>query len=180
MGKITFILGGARSGKSSYAAALAGRSGKRVAFIATCQGLDREMRKRIASHRRSRPPSWKTFEEPLDVRSALKRVGPGFDVVLIDCLTLLVSNLLLGGMVGVSIEKKITEIIKELKKMRSDSIIVSNEVGLGIVPENSLARDFRDIGGRVNQIASREADEVYFLAAGLPIKIKPSGIKGED
>ncbi|MCX5678280.1 MAG: bifunctional adenosylcobinamide kinase/adenosylcobinamide-phosphate guanylyltransferase [Candidatus Omnitrophica bacterium] len=172
MGKIIFILGGARSGKSNYATALAGKSGKKVAFIATCQGLDEEMRMRITSHRKQRPSSWKTFEEPLDIRKALKNARSGFDAILIDCLTLLVSNLLLKGVEGAAIEKKITGIIKELKNMKSDSIIVSNEVGLGIVPENNLARDFRDIGGRVNQIVAKEANEVYFLVSGLPVKIK--------
>ena len=172
MGKITFILGGARSGKSSYAAVLANRSKKKVAFIATCQGLDGEMRRRIASHRRERPSSWVTFEEPLDVRAALKKAGSGFDIVLIDCLTLLVSNLLLKGVRGPAIEKKTVDIMEALKSTRSRSIIVSNEVGFGIVPENKLARDFRDIGGRVNQIVAAEADEVYFLVSGIAMKIK--------
>ncbi|MFH1190524.1 MAG: bifunctional adenosylcobinamide kinase/adenosylcobinamide-phosphate guanylyltransferase [Candidatus Omnitrophota bacterium] len=172
MGKITFILGGARSGKSGYAAKLANKPGKKVAFIATCQGLDEEMRARIALHKKSRPASWETFEEPLDVRAALGKVGPGFDIILIDCLTLLVSNLLLRGIDGLIIEKTVAEMIKSLRFRREDSIIVSNEVGLGIVPENRLARDFRDIGGRVNQVAAREADEVYFLVSGIAMKIK--------
>jgi adenosylcobinamide kinase/adenosylcobinamide-phosphate guanylyltransferase len=172
VGRIIFILGGARSGKSSYATALANKSGKRVAFIATCQGLDEEMRARIASHKKLRPSSWKTFEEPLDIRKALKNAGSRFDIILIDCLTLLVSNLLLKDIEGAAIEKEIAAIVGELKKMKPDSIIVSNEVGLGIVPDNNLARNFRDIGGRVNQIVAKEADEVCFLVSGLPVKVK--------
>lgn len=174
MGKITFIVGGARSGKSSYAlkAALKSGPGRRVAFIATCEGLDDEMRRRISLHRKSRPEGWKTFEEPRNVAALLKKTGGRFDLIVIDCLTLLISNLRLGGKGGASIEKDMKNIVRALKRGKADSIIVSNEVGLGIVPENQLARDFRDIAGRANQITAAAADNVFFMISGIPWRIK--------
>ena len=173
MGKITFILGGARSGKSTHALKLANKY-KKVAFIATCEGRDSEMRQRIALHRKNRPKNWKTFEEPQEVFRLLKEVCGKFELVLIDCLTLLVANLLLKKTKASAIEARVDEIIALLKKGKSDSIIVSNEVGLGIVPDNKLGRDFRDIAGRINQIVAQAADEVIFMASGLPLKVKPA------
>ncbi len=172
MGKITFILGGARSGKSSYALELAKKYKKRIAFIATCQPLDKEMRQRIQLHRKRRPLNWQTFEEAQKVSGLLKKIGNKFEIVLIDCLTLLLSNLLLKNFKEVSIENEIKEILSMLKKNQAKSIIVSNEVGLGIVPKNKLARDFRDIAGKMNQIVAQEADEVFFLVSGIPRRIK--------
>jgi adenosylcobinamide kinase/adenosylcobinamide-phosphate guanylyltransferase len=171
MGRITFIIGGARSGKSRYAARLADNY-RKVAFIATGEGRDDEMRHRIHKHRKARPSSWKTFEEPLDVCAAIRKAGARPDLILIDCLTLLVSNLLGDGRDEAAIEREISRILAALDKTRSDAVIVSNEVGFGIVPANKLARDFRDIGGRVNQMVAERADEVYLLVSGLPIKIK--------
>ncbi len=172
MGRITFVLGGARSGKSSFAIKLADASGGRVAFVATCQGLDDEMRKRIAIHKKTRPSTWKTFEEPLNVGAVIKKISPKFNIILIDCLTLLVSNLIMKHTDNKVIEGIIAEMIAKLKCHKSDSIIVSNEVGLGIVPNNRLGRDFRDIGGRVNQIVAKKADIVYFMVSGIAMKIK--------
>lgn len=171
MGKITFILGGARSGKSSYAIKLA-QGYKKVAFIATSQALDKEMQQRIKLHQKARPAHWKTFEESKNIAPLLKKIGNDFECVIIDCLTLLVSNLLLGGYSQKIIENKINEILKGLKKNKSRVMVISNEVGLGIVPENKLARDFRDIAGKTNQIAAEAADEVFFMVSGIPIKIK--------
>jgi len=168
MGKITLILGGVRSGKSQLAIKMAKEKAKRVAFIATCRPLDEEMKKRIALHKKSRPASWHTFEEPEDVQSTLKNIGNRFDVVIIDCLTLLISNLLLKGLKEVDIEQK----IKEIMGTSTNVIIVSNEVGLGIVPDNKLARAFRDIAGKMNQIVAKKASEVFFMASGLPLQIK--------
>lgn len=172
MGKITFILGGARSGKSSYTLALSKKLGKKAAFIATCEPKDREMRKRIALHKNNRPAHWKTFEESDDLISLLKDIGGKFDVIIIDCLTLMISNLILKGLKESAIESKIKKMLDVLKKIDSQSIIVSNEVGLGIVPKNKLARDFRDIAGRTNQIVAAKSDNVFFLVSGLPWKIK--------
>ncbi len=172
MGKIIFILGGARSGKSSKAVALAKEKDSSVAFIATCQTLDKEMDRRIDAHKKARPAGWETLECPKDILSALKESGSKFEVIIIDCLTLWLSNLLLEGVKEVAIEDQIKEIITMLKKIKGGSIIVSNEVGLGIVPDSALGRTFRDIAGRVNQIVAQEADEVIFMAAGLAVKLK--------
>jgi len=171
MGKITFILGGARSGKSMYALRLA-KKRKRVAFIATCQALDREMQERIRLHQKQRSEHWKTFEEPRNLNSLLMRMGDAFDCILIDCLTLLVSNLILSGYKKEEVLKEIKAMLTSLRKKRAKVIMVSNEVGLGLVPANKLGRDFRDIAGRVNQAVAEEADEVFFTISGIPMKIK--------
>lgn len=180
MGKITFILGGARSGKSRYALKLAKDIGGKAAFIATCELKDSEMKKRACQHRKARPPHWKTFEEPLNPGLLLKKIGAKFDLVLIDCLTLLVSNLILKGLNESRIINRINEILRRLKKIRAQAIIVSNEVGSGIVPENKLARDFRDIAGRISQITAEKADSVFFMVSGIALKLKDKEvIKGE-
>lgn len=172
MGKIVFVLGGARSGKSSFAVEKAKELSDRVAFIATCEALDTEMQKRIMHHKRSRPAAWKTVDAPLDIPAAVRTISPRFSVILIDCLTLLVSNLMLKGSKDTGIAKEAERILSSLKDKDALAIIVSNEVGLGIVPENALARRFRDIAGRVNQIIARGSDEVYFLTAGIPRRLK--------
>ena len=172
MGKMTFIIGGARSGKSRYAFTLAKKEGGRVAFIATCQPKDKEMKRRIALHKNSRPASWETFEEPYDISKLLKEKGAKFEIIIIDCLTLLVSNLMLKGSNEKDIENKVRDILKTLKKIKAESIIVSNEVGLGIVPPNKLARDFRDIAGRINQMVAAQSDKMYFMVSGIPWRIK--------
>lgn len=171
MGKITFILGGARSGKSSYALELA-KKYKRVAFIATCQPLDSEMKRRIRLHKELRPQHWQTFEAPKDIPAILEKIGVKFDLIIIDCLTLLLSNLLLEGLKEAAIEEQAGKVVSVLNKIKSESIIVSNEVGLGIVPQNKLARDFRDISGRVNQIVTEGSAKVFFMLSGLPLKLK--------
>jgi adenosylcobinamide kinase/adenosylcobinamide-phosphate guanylyltransferase len=168
---MTFILGGARSGKSTYACKLAHKY-KKVAFIATCVGLDKEMRERIRLHKESRPKHWATFEEDKDLGKLLEKVDNSFDCILIDCLTLLVSNLILAGYNQEQIIKKISDMLCVLNKKKARVIIVSNEVGLGIVPANKLGRDFRDIAGRVNQLVAGSCDEVFFIAAGIALKIK--------
>lgn len=177
MGKIVFILGGARSGKSTYAVELAKNHNERIAFIATCRPKDEEMKKRIELHKKKRPVHWKTFEEPKNVSSLLKEITAGFDTVIIDCLTLLVSNLLSDNLDDRIIEQRIKKMLKTLEKANCRSIIVSNEVGLGIVPGNKLARRFRDLAGRINQLVVKKADEVFFMISGLPLKLK--GVKNE-
>ncbi|MBI5123896.1 MAG: bifunctional adenosylcobinamide kinase/adenosylcobinamide-phosphate guanylyltransferase [Candidatus Omnitrophica bacterium] len=174
MGKITFIVGGARSGKSGYAVKLAKDSGvKRVAFLATCEARDEEMKRRIALHKKARAATgWKTFEEPQGVSPLLKKIGNGYGLIIIDCLTLLVSNMMLKGRKDKLIAKEIGMMLSVLRRVNADCVIVSNEVGLGIVPENKLARDFRDVAGRINQMAAKDADEVFFMIAGIPWRIK--------
>ncbi len=172
MGKIIFIIGGARSGKSSYALAAAKRYTGRVAFIATAEAGDAEMKERIRRHRKQRPAHWRTFEEPRDVQGVITDIGSRFSCVVVDCLTLLVSNLLLAGYSDSRITKKIKAVVAGLKGLHGDSIVISNEVGLGIVPDNTLGRRFRDIAGSVNQIVAAEADEVILMTAGIPLRIK--------
>lgn len=172
MGKITFILGGVRSGKSQLAIKMAKKGRKRVGFIATCKVLDKEMKERIVRHKKIRPGHWQTFEESKDIPLLLKKVGHRFDLVIIDCLTLFVSNLLLEGFKEKYIEHKIKQMIFAFKKIKANAIIISNEVGLGIVPENKLAREFRDIAGRMNQVVAAKSYEVFFIFSGLPLKIK--------
>lgn len=175
MNKITFILGGARSGKSSYAVEMAKKQHKKVAFIATCARsapLDKEMKKRIELHKRKRPSHWQTFEEEKDISSLLRKISSKYNVVIIDCLTLLISSLLGEGLDDNAIENKVNKILKVLKLQKYKSIIVSNEVGLGIVPGNRMARRFRDLAGRINQSVSQEADDVFFMTSGIPLKVK--------
>lgn len=171
MNKITLILGGARSGKSSYALTLANKY-KKVAFIATCQGLDQEMRLRIKLHKESRPKHWETFEEAKDLVKLAGKMNNRFDCIVIDCLTLLVSNLLLAKESQEQIIDQVQELLLILKKKKSRVIMVSNEVGLGLVPVNRLGREFRDIAGKVNQLVANVASEVLFMAAGLPLRLK--------
>jgi len=179
MGKFIFITGGARSGKSRYAQDLARGISKRVAFIATCIPQDKEMKRRIALHKKSRPPNWKVIEESKDIESTLSKLKNKTDVVIIDCLGLLISNLLSEGADEKVIEKKIRTIAQILPKVKFTSIVVSNEVGSGIVPENILARQFRDLTGLSNQIMSRYADIVYIMQAGIPTIIKGWGKDAE-
>lgn len=171
MGKITFILGGARSGKSAYALSLA-KKNKKAAYIATAQACDSEMAGRIRMHKRSRPKAWVTFEEPLNIPAVLQNDLYGFKAVIIDCLTIWISNLLLKKKSQAHIEKEAGRIISCLKNADYDSYLVANEVGLGIVPDNELGRLFRDVAGRVNQIVAVGADEVFFVVAGLVTKLK--------
>jgi len=171
MGKITLILGGARSGKSTCALNLAKKK-KKVAFIATGQGLDREMRERILKHQQARPKNWKTFEEPKNLTALISRIGDDFDCIIIDCLTLLIANLILAKNKEKAILEKFKVLLSRLRRKKAKVILVTNEVGLGIVPVSKLGREFRDIAGRINQLAAKESGEVYFIAAGIPLKIK--------
>lgn len=171
MNKITLVLGGARSGKSTYAMHLAAKYTK-VAFIATAQALDEEMGERIKRHRKARPKNWKTFEEAKELSPLLKKITGKFNCLIIDCLTLLISNLILSGQTEDKIIKNVNGMLATLRKTKAHAIIVSNEVGLGIVPGNALSRDFRDIAGKINQIVAKTADEVFFTVSGIPLMIK--------
>jgi adenosylcobinamide kinase / adenosylcobinamide-phosphate guanylyltransferase len=172
VGKIIFISGGARSGKSSYAIQLAGKNNP-VAFVATGEAKDREMEKRIRLHQRNRPVPWKTFEKPLLKAQDVQEIaGQSFKIILVDCLTLLVSNFFMQHWKETAIEKEMDLILAFLKKYKGTSILVSNEVGLGIVPANKLAREFRDAAGRINQMAAEKANEVFFMVSGIPWRIK--------
>jgi adenosylcobinamide kinase/adenosylcobinamide-phosphate guanylyltransferase len=171
MGKITFIVGGARSGKSRHALELAAGYTK-VAYIATAEAKDKEMKQRIKAHKRSRPSHWKTFEECLDLEKTVKSKDFNFECVIIDCLTLLVSNLMLAGAAPNVIQKKMSSLAGTLQKLPARVVVVSNEVGLGIVAANALARTFRDTAGLVNQVFAKKSENVIFMICGLPIKVK--------
>lgn len=171
MSKIIFISGGARSGKSRHALHLA-KAYRRVLFIATAQGLDGEMRRRIELHKKNRPRHWSTIEEHRDVAGILGKIAGQFDCLIIDCLTLLVSNLIIADYSKMRIKNEINKIIRALRKIKGTVIIVSNEVGLGIVPDNELGREFRDIAGSINQIFAKAADWVFFIVSGIPWRIK--------
>ena len=173
-GALTLILGGVRSGKSALAERIAGR-GERVLFVATAEGRDEEMRRRIASHRAARPPHWDTLEEPLDLVSALQSAHTRYDSVLVDCLTLWVSNLLPEENVGGVDEDSVLSAVRALLDLAATSeaawIVVSNEVGLGVVPPSPLGRAYRDVLGRVNQLVAGRAHEVYLMVAGIALAV---------
>lgn len=167
-GRSILVLGGARSGKSRYAEALAdGHAGERL-YIATAQPGDAEMTARIAAHRSRRGPGWTTLEAPLDLVEALEGAAGAF--VLVDCLTLWISNLLLGEF---EIAPRVERLAEALRVRSGTVVVVSNEVGLGIVPDNALARRFRDEAGLANQRLAQACDDVVLLTAGLPLTLKP-------
>ncbi len=178
--QLILLLGGARAGKSSCALRLATEreqlSGGNVCFIATAQALDEDMSARITRHRAERPSHWQTIEEPYQLDQALQQTA-NTEVVIVDCLTLFVSNWLLKYDDQQQCEKavrQITERFLELAQSQQQTIIcVSNEVGLGVVPETRLGRVFRDLLGRVNQDFAQAADEVYLLVSGLSLQLKP-------
>ena len=170
--KIILITGGVRSGKSQFALDLAQSFPGPKAYLATAQPLDREMAERIRRHKRNRPKDWQTLEEPLRLSEILEKKGDEFSLILIDCLTLWISN----GLMAHWTEKKFLQEADRLRKVcretRCSLIIVSNEVGLGIVPDNPSARMFRDLSGLIHQKISRQADEVYFMVSGIPLQLK--------
>jgi adenosylcobinamide kinase/adenosylcobinamide-phosphate guanylyltransferase len=173
---LTLITGGSRSGKSTFAQSLC-EGGASVVYIATASASDDEMRERIARHRSSRPICWRTIEEPLAVPDVVRAHASGSDFILIDCLTLWLSNLLFEWRDSdpAAVERRVCEQARELAEASTLGrvIAVTNEVGSGIVPESSVARQFRDIQGIVNQQIARAAGAVYVLTCGIPIQIKP-------
>ncbi|MDI6890049.1 MAG: bifunctional adenosylcobinamide kinase/adenosylcobinamide-phosphate guanylyltransferase [Thermodesulfovibrionales bacterium] len=206
--KIVFITGGARSGKSSFALKEASNISGKKAYIATAEALDGEMRERIENHKRLRGDKWVTYEEPLKITDLVEDIKGKFSIMLIDCLTLWLSNLMKAGL---NIEAEIEHFISSLVTPRPRSpaslpglaprsgagreagqaakrgrrhsslvYIVSNEVGMGIVPENEFARRFRDMAGILNQKVSEVSDEVYMVVAGIPVKIKEKYDTGDN
>jgi adenosylcobinamide kinase / adenosylcobinamide-phosphate guanylyltransferase len=179
-GRLILLLGGARAGKSSMALRLAEeheqKTESKVCFIATAQALDEDMSARIARHRAERSTSWATIEEPYRIDEALRQASDA-GIIILDCLTLLVSNWLLRNEDDSQCEQVVRQItgdfLQRAREQRQTIICVSNEVGLGVVPETRLGRIFRDALGRVNQDFAEAADEVYLLVAGLPLRIKP-------
>ncbi len=172
MKKFVFILGGARSRKSSYAVERAKKLKKKVVFIATATSPDREMKEKIKLHKAARPRQWKLIEEGKDVGSILSKLNGRYEVILIDCLGLLIANLLESNLKDREIERRIEKLINTIVRINPTTILVSNEVGSGIVPANPLARRFRDILGLANQTMARKADEVIFMQSGIPVMLK--------
>lgn len=167
--KVTLILGGARSGKSRFAESLVEASGFEPVYLATAQAFDCEMKERIAIHRARRGPTWHTIEEPLDLAGALDRTSAEGKAVLVDCLTLWVSNLMLAEADFATEQSKLLAVLAGLA---GPVFLVSNEVGFGIVPENETARRFRDLAGDLNQKIAAQASTVHLVVAGLPITVK--------
>ena len=178
--ELILILGGARSGKSALAEKLAHR-GRRVLFVATAEARDEDMKRRIAAHRERRPSGWDTLEEPLDLVAALRPLLNRYDTFLLDCITLWVSNLLLDEPARAEDGSRIPGAARELMDLIAKSpatwILVSNEVGQGIVPSSDLGRAYRDALGRVNQVAASRANKVYLMTAGLALELKSLGAR---
>lgn len=177
MARNIFITGGTRSGKSRVAEECAQRLGTRLGYLATAQIFDDEMRDRIHTHQLRRGNSWITTEEPYHLSDALQRMDGQFDAILVDCMTIWLSNLLLQHeeptrelepLILAEVEKLATV----LKEMATPVILVSNEVGMGIVPEHPLGRLFRDLAGQANQMLAECADEAWIVVSGMPMKLK--------
>ena len=176
------ILGGARSGKSHFAKETALRLGDKVLFVATGEALDEEMRQRIEEHKRNRPSSWRSVEVATGVGKRIREKVSDAQVVIVDCLTLLVSNVIgqygddpeqiSAGLVEERLTTEIDELIGCINDSTATFILVSNEVGMGLVPGNRLGRLYRDLLGRVNQLLAQRADDVYIMVAGIPVEVK--------
>jgi adenosylcobinamide kinase / adenosylcobinamide-phosphate guanylyltransferase len=177
--KLTLILGGARSGKSSYAQGLADAIHKATLYVATAEAGDEEMALRITRHRQSRPDNWQTLEAPTKVGSAIALQGGQAEVILLDCLTLLASNLISPLVEPIDeeaaqalLDSEVDCLLDAYASSRAEWFIISNEVGLGLVPPYPLGRVYRDALGRANQRIAQAADEVILMVAGIPVKIK--------
>lgn len=183
-GKLIFVLGGARSGKSSIAEKITQTLGEKVLYLATAAVLDQEMEKRVDLHRKRRPDYWSTIEETHRISQVIKENGDLYEVIMVDCLTILVSNLLLDeGFPDtdtvLNAPEKEHAILNEIKNLsmlaqeaKAHVVIVSNELGAGIVPANEMGRLYRDLVGWANQTVASYADEVYYTIAGLPVELK--------
>jgi len=183
MGRTTLIIGGARSGKSRYAQELARKTSGRVLFVATAEAGDEEMRRRIEEHKKARPATWRTLEVQTNVGSRIRQEMGEAQVVIVDCIALLVNNILQpyykveGGRVELKdIEKAVADEISALlqcfTQVKASFIVVSNEVGTGIVPVDGISRLYRDLLGKANQMLAQQADEVLMMVAGIPLSLK--------
>lgn len=166
----TLVLGGARSGKSRYAEKVAEQSNRQVVYIATGAGGDQEMQLRIKKHQAQRPSEWKLIEEPVNLSQALRKSDDTINIILVDCLTLWLSNIIAEN--EQQIDQKISELVETVTKMSTEVILVSNEVGQGIVPLGELSRKFVDESGRMHQKLAQVCEHVVFITAGLPQILK--------
>ena len=180
-GKFILILGGVRSGKSQFAQEMASRMGGGVLFVATGEPLDEEMRHRIEEHRKMRPSNWRTVEAPLSVGRRIREQIGDAQVVIVDCLTLLVSNVIGrcgdpeqvdARLVSEKVAVEIEELVACIEEAGASFVLVSNEVGMGLVPDNRLGRLYRDCLGKANRELAERADTVYFMIAGIPMVVK--------
>ncbi len=168
------VLGGCRSGKSSHALQLAAGTGRQMLFVATCVPHDDEMQARVDRHRRERSDAWTTLEVPVHLTDTILTHGSAADVILVDCLTLWLSNLLMQTQDVQQIRRRIDGLAAAVKSAPCAVVLVSNEVGAGIVPENRLARLYRDLAGWTNQAMAAACNRVVWTVAGIPVTIKPS------
>jgi adenosylcobinamide kinase/adenosylcobinamide-phosphate guanylyltransferase len=166
---ITLVGGGARSGKSRHALALARKRGSRLVFLATAEAFDEEMAARVAKHRAERGAEFSTVEEPLEIAAAIRRTTDA-DAIVVDCLTLWLSNIMLTF--GRDVDAEIEKFIVAAQSCPAAVIAVTNEVGCGIVPDNTLGRDFRDRSGVLNQRVAAAAEDVYWMIFGQPLRVK--------
>ena len=177
MAQILFVTGGARSGKSRFAEKRAAEFGASLGYLATAQALDCEMEERVRHHRERRGAEWNTIEEPICLSQALARCDGLYKAILVDCVTLWISNLLFkyeeaGENGAVRINEDLQRLKSTVQGMVTPVILVSNEVGMGIVPDNPLARLFRDIAGTANEVIAAAADEVHVVISGIPLRLK--------
>ena len=167
---VILVGGGSRSGKTGFALRRAKEHGARLAYVATAQALDGEMEDRVAAHQAERGEEFVTIEEPYDLAGVVERRAAGFDAMVIDCLTLWLSNLMLNG--SWDVPHEVGRLIEAARENRCRLVFVTNEVGAGIVPDNELSRRFRDQAGWMNQQMASIADEVYWTVFGCPLKVK--------
>ncbi len=169
--KLIFVLGGARSGKSSFALQQ-GKVKSPRAFLATAEPLDAEMARRIQKHQEARGRRWRTFEIPTQLAEWFTEQGGNYSSVVVDCLTLWLNNLLREKVRPRQVPSQVRKLLKAIRACPSQVVMVSNELGLGLVPGDAASREFRDVAGRINQLIAAEADQVYFLVSGLPLRLK--------
>ncbi|ULA63356.1 MAG: hypothetical protein LZF86_110051 [Nitrospira sp.] len=170
-GRIIFVLGGAASGKSDVALQLAGSKAPR-AFVATGQGLDVEMAARIARHQATRAADWETAEVPLELAEWFSTSGSRYRTIVLDCVTLWLSNLQGAGVTESDLRAQVAALLKAMRKTKARVVIVSNELGLGLVPAEPTVRRFRDLAGRVNQWLAAGADDAHLVVSGIPVRLK--------
>lgn len=170
-GKLILVLGGTASGKSQAALDAAGRA-RPKAFVATGQALDREMAERIARHRTTRSADWTTVEVPVELAAWFRRHGNGYRTIVLDCLTLWLSNLRGKRVRDTDVSGRVADLLDAIRSTTARVVVVNNELGLGLVPAGKSARSFRDLVGRVNQQIAAEADEVYLVISGLSLCLK--------